>query len=389
MSDARTCGDDSAPSREELAERQKSQGQGYWSIVWTQLKKNRPGMVGLAFIALVVLTAVFAPLIANDRPVVATYKGDLKFPAFTTYVDIWVPWGSVRSELKSFELTERYFPFSDHYEELEGRSWKQARAEEADAFGLAVWPPVEWNPQQFDEDAIKLSPGDEIAEAQGHLLGTDDQGRDVLARIIHGCVVATLVGVVAMGVATTIGLILGVLAGYLGGWTDLILSRIVEVVICFPAFFLIIAVISFLERSIVNIMLVIGLIRWTGIFRLVRGEVLKARGLDYVISARALGVPAWRVMFKHLLPNSVAPVFVSVAFGIAGAVLTESSLSFLGFGDPSVPSWGEIIQQGRKYVSEGRQYLVIYPGIAVFVTLTAFNLFGQGLRDAMDPRLRR
>lgn len=381
---------DDAPSREELAARQQSQGQGYWSIVWTQLKKNVPGMVGLGFIALVVLTAVFAPLIANDRPIVASYKGDVKFPAFTTYVDIWVPWGSVRSELKSVELTERYFPFSDHYEELAGKSWKEARDEDANDFGFALWPPVEWNPQQFDPDAIKLKPSDPQAQASGHILGTDDQGRDVLARIIHGCVVATLVGVIAMGVATTIGLVLGVLAGYLGGWTDLILSRVVEVVICFPAFFLIIAVISFMERSIVNIMLVIGLIRWTGIFRLVRGEVLKARGLDYVISARALGVPAMRVMFKHLLPNSVAPVFVSVAFGIAGAVLTESSLSFLGFGDPSVPSWGEIIRQGRMYVTEeGRSYLVMYPGIAVFVTLTAFNLFGQGLRDAMDPRLRR
>lgn len=381
---------DDAPSREELAARQRSQGQGYWSIVWTQLKKNVPGMVGLAFISVVVVVALLAPLLANDRPIVTSYKGDVKFPAFATYVDIWVPWSSLRSEMKSYELTEGYFPFSDYEADLKGLDWKEARAQTPGDFGFAFWPPVEWNPQQFDESAIKLRPGDPQAKASGHILGTDDQGRDVLARIIHGCVVATLVGVIAMGVATSIGLFLGVIAGYLGGWTDLILSRVVEVVICFPAFFLIIAVISFMERSIVNIMLVIGLIRWTGIFRLVRGEVMKARGLDYVIAARALGVSQWRVMFKHLLPNSVAPVFVSVAFGIAGAVLTESSLSFLGFGDPSVPSWGEIIQQGRKYVTEeGRSYLVMYPGIAVFVTLTAFNLFGQGLRDAMDPRLRR
>jgi len=182
--------------------------------------------------------------------------------------------------------------------------------------------------------------------------------------------------------------LLGLLAGYLGGWTDMVLSRIVEIVMCFPTFFLIIAVIAFVSPSIVNIMIVIGLVTWTGIFRLIRGEVLKCRAEEYIIASRALGTPLWRVLFRHLLPNAVAPVFVRVAFGIAGAVLLETSLAFLGFGDPSVPSWGEIVSQGRQYIAEGLTHLVIWPGIAIFVTLTAFNLFGQGLRDAMDPRLR-
>ena len=198
-----------------------------------------------------------------------------------------------------------------------------------------------------------------------------------------------LVGVVAMGIATLIGVSLGVTAGFLGGGADLVLSRMTEIVMCFPTFFLIITVISLVERSIFNVMAVIGFVSWTGIFRLVRGEVLRVKTLDYVMAAKAIGVPTRRLMFRHVLPNAVAPVFVSVAFGVAGAVLTETSLSFLGFGDTSLPSWGEIVSQGRLYTVEGLTYLVLWPGLTIFVTLTAFNLFGQGLRDAMDPRLRR
>jgi len=201
-------------------------------------------------------------------------------------------------------------------------------------------------------------------------------------------VVAWLVGVISMGIATGIGVVLGVIAGYVRGWVDIVLSRFVEVVICFPVFFLIIAVIAFLEPSIVNIMIVIGCVRWTGIFRLIRGEVIATRSLEYIQAAEALGVPPWQIMYRHILPNAISPVFVAVAFGIAGAVLLETSLSFLGFGDPNVASWGEIVQQGRTYVSQGLWHLTVFPGLAIFVMLTAFNLFGQGLRDAMDPRLR-
>jgi peptide/nickel transport system permease protein len=375
---------DATPTRDELERRHAAAGEGYWSLVWAQFRKNREGMTGLVIVALIVLTALLAPLIANDRPIAASYRGNLSFPAFTTYVDDWVPWGSLRNSIKSWSWGEGVFPFSEHYPELEGRSWKAARAEDAEGFAWSVWPPVPWNPNQIHPEVLKKAPSD----APGHVLGTDNQGRDVLARLLHGAVVATTVGVIAMSIATLIGLAMGVSAGYAGGWTDLVLSRVTEIVMCFPTFFLIIAVISFLERSIINIMVVIGFVGWTGIFRLVRGEVLRVKTLDYVVAARALGVPTRRIMWRHVLPNAVAPVFVSVAFGIAGAVLTESSLSFLGFGDTTVPSWGEVVSQGRLYIVEGLTHLTIWPGAAVFVTLTGFNLFGQGLRDAMDPRLR-
>jgi len=356
------------------------QSQTFWARSWRKLKRNPSGMTGLVVVGMLLFVALFAPLLANDRPIVASYQDDVKFPAVTTYVDSWVPWVSMRNNLKSWEMSEGYFPFSDHYPELDGKNWKEVEED----LDWGVWPIVKWSPRQFDSEVVRLKPGDHPQ----HWLGTDDAGRDVLSRLIHGTVVAMLVGIVAMGIACSIGITLGLTAGFFGGWVDLVLSRVTEVVMCFPTFFLIIAVIAFLEPSIVNIMMVIGLVGWTGIFRLIRGEVLQTRSQDFVASATALGFPSWRTMFVHVLPNSISPVFVAVAFGIARAVLTETSLSFLGFGDPEVPSWGEIVKQGRFYVSQGMWHLTIFPGLAIFVTLTAFNLFGQGLRDVLDPKLK-
>ncbi len=356
--------------------------ESYSARAWRKLRGHPSGMTGLVVVILLALLAMFAPLLANDRPIIAEYKDELVFPAFTTYVDAWVPWQSLRYDLKSLEVGAGYFPFGDYYASLEDKTWKDVR--ESPEMSFSVWPLVEWSPTQFDRDALKLPP-----DLNGpHLLGTDDQGRDVLARLLHGSVVAMLVGLVAQGIATSIGASLGILAGFKGGVIDLVLSRICEIVMCFPTFFLIIAVTAFLEPSIINIMVALGLVGWTNVFRLVRGEVLKTRGLEYVTAARALGMGSWRIMTRHVLPNSVAPVFVAVPFGIAAAVLTETSLSFLGFGDPNVPSWGEIVQQGRNYVSQGLWHLTLFPGLCIFVTLTGFNLLGQGLRDALDPRLR-
>lgn len=363
-----------------MAESQR--GESFSARAWRRLKTHPQGMGGLVIVILLAFTSVTAPLMANDRPIVARYKGEWVAPAMVAYVESWVPWQSLRYELQSWEARPGFFPFAEHYAILEGKRWKEVR--ESEEMGFALWPPVPWNPNQFDPTVLRMKPG----ESPGHLLGTDDRGRDVLARLIHGSVVAMLVGVVAMSIATTIGSLLGVTAGYFRGWVDMVLSRIAEVVMCFPFFFLVIAVIAFLEPSIINIMVTLGLISWTSIFRLVRGEVLKTREMEFVTAARALGVPSWRIMTHHLLPNAISPVFVSVAFGIASAVLTETSLSFLGFGDPSMPSWGEIVSQGRNYINQGLWHLAVLPGVAIFITLTGFNLLGQGLRDALDPKLR-
>lgn len=360
----------------------RPRGESYAARTWSRLRRHHGGMLGLVIVVLLTVSGLTAPLVANDRPIVCQYQGRVYFPAVASYVDAWVPWQSLRYELKSLELTEGWFPMSGHYAVLEGRSWKEVA--DAPELGFALWPLVPWSPTQFDPSALKRKPG----EDPQHLLGTDDQGRDVLARLLHGTVVAMLVGVVAMSISVAIGVTLGLAAGFFGRGVDLVLSRITEIVMCFPTFFLIIAVIAFLEPSIVNIMMVLGLVGWTKFFRLVRGEVLKVRSLEYVTAARALGLPRWRIMFLHVLPNSLGPVFVAVAFGVANAVLAETSLSFLGFGDTSVPSWGETVMQGRAYVSQGLWHLTIFPGLAIFVTLTGFNLLGEGIRDAVDPKLR-
>ena len=170
-------------------------------------------------------------------------------------------------------------------------------------------------------------------------LGTDDLGRDVLARILYGARISLLVGFVAVGIATTIGILLGSLAGYYGGWVDSLIMRFVDIMLCFPSFFLILAVIAFLEPSIWNIMIIIGLTGWMGVARLVRAEFLSLRERDFVVAARALGAKDGRIIFRHILPNAISPVLVSATLGVAGAILTESALSFLGIGvQPPTPS---------------------------------------------------
>jgi peptide/nickel transport system permease protein len=221
-----------------------------------------------------------------------------------------------------------------------------------------------------------------------HLLGTDTLGRDVLSRIIFGAQISLLVGFVAVGIATLIGLLIGVLAGYYGGWVDSALMRLVDLMLCFPAFFLILAVIAVLEPSIWNIMAVIGLTSWMGVARLVRAEFLSLREREFVTAARALGAGDARLILRHMLPNALAPVMVSATLGVAGAILTESALSFLGLGVmPPTPSWGNILTAGKDNI-EIAWWLSVFPGLAILITVMSYNLLGEGIREAIDPRLK-
>jgi peptide/nickel transport system permease protein len=219
-------------------------------------------------------------------------------------------------------------------------------------------------------------------------LGTDDLGRDVLARILYGARISLLVGFVAVGIATFIGILLGALAGFYGRWVDSLIMRFVDIMLCFPSFFLILAVIAFLEPSIWNIMIIIGLTSWMGVARLVRAEFLSLRERDFVLAARAIGARDTRIIFRHILPNAISPVLVSATLGIAGAILTESALSFLGIGvQPPTPSWGNMLIAGKQTLGTA-WWLSVFPGLAILLTVLGYNLLGEGIRDAMDPRIK-
>lgn len=221
-----------------------------------------------------------------------------------------------------------------------------------------------------------------------HPLGTDDLGRSVLVRMLYGARISLLVGFVAVGISTLIGIIFGALAGYYGGWADAVIMRFVDIMLCFPTFFLILAVIAFLEPSIWNIMIVIGLTSWMGVARLVRAEFLSLRQRDFVLAARSLGASDLRLIFRHILPNALSPVLVSATLGVAGAILTESALSFLGIGvQPPTPSWGNMLIVGKQTLGSA-WWLSVFPGLAILVTVLGYNLLGEGIRDALDPRLK-
>jgi peptide/nickel transport system permease protein len=220
-----------------------------------------------------------------------------------------------------------------------------------------------------------------------HPFGTDDLGRDVLSRMIWGSRVSLRVGFVAVGIAISIGIFIGAMAGFYGGKMDAVLMRFVDIMLTFPTFFLILAVIAILEPSISTIMVVIGVTGWMDVARLVRAEFLTIKERDFVLAAKASGASDLRVIFRHILPNALSPVFVAATFGVAGAILVESSLSFLGLGvQPPNPSWGNILTAGKDNI-EVAWWLSLYPGLAILVTVLSYNLVGEGLRDALDPRL--
>lgn len=228
-----------------------------------------------------------------------------------------------------------------------------------------------------------------LSPCREYLFGTDMLGRDIFSRMVYGTRVALSIGLVAVGIAALIGIFLGSIAGYYGGKRDALIMRFADIMLCFPAFFLILSVIAIIGPNIFNIMAVIGLTSWMGMARLIRAEVLSLKSRDFVIASKALGASNRYIIIRHLIPNGIAPVLVSFVFGVAGAVLTEASLSFLGLGvQPPNPSWGNIIMEGKAVLGVG-WWVILFPGLAILITVLAFNLLGEGLRDALNPRLKK
>ncbi|MDY6934329.1 MAG: ABC transporter permease [Spirochaetota bacterium] len=325
-----------------------SERRGYWGTVWLEFKKNRLSLTGLVVVLFLFLIAIGAPFISNNKPYIYITNDEVYFPLFFNY-----------PEFKGKDLRKDEFK------------------------GFKIFPPIPYSYSEYDLDSIVISPG------KNHPLGTDEQGRDLASRMVYGTRVSILVGFVAVSLYVLIGIIIGTIAGYYGGKVDIVISRFIEIVLCFPTFFLILTMLALVGPSLFNIMIVIGLTGWTGIARIVRGEFLKLREMDYVQASKALGIPNRLIILRHILPNSLAPVLVSATFGIASTILIESSLSFLGFGvQPPTPSWGDILSQSRDFM-DFAWWLTLIPGLAIFITITAYNLIGEGLQEAIDPKYRR
>lgn len=239
------------------------------------------------------------------------------------------------------------------------------------------------DPTALDAKAILSAP------SRYHIFGTDTLGRDIFARIVYGSRISLSIGFIAVGIAVLIGLLFGSIAGYYGGRVDSIIMRFVDIMLCFPTLFLILAVIAFLEPSIFNIMFVIGATNWMGVARLIRAEILTLKERDFVNASKVMGAGDTWIIIRHLIPNAIGPISVSATLGIGGAILIESALSFLGIGvQPPTPSWGNILMDGKSTLGVA-WWLVIFPGIFISLTVLAYNLLGEGLRDIMEPRLKK
>jgi len=286
------------------------EGESIWRLTWRRFRRSPISVVALAYVALITMLALFAPLIAASRPSAP------------------IPFGPNDADLAR-------------------------RLEEPSAL---------------------------------HRFGTDDIGRDVLARMIHGARISLMVGFTATAISLIVGSALGALAGYYGGAADWIVSRVIEIVLCFPFLFLVLGIVALFKPSLYTIMIALGLTSWTTEARFVRGEFLRIRDLDFAQAARASGARDARIIFRHLLPNALAPVLVSASFGVASAILIESALSFLGLGVPiPTASWGGILSVAEEHIQYA-WWLALFPGVAIFLTVASFNIIGDRFRDAIDPR---
>ncbi|MDF1701233.1 MAG: ABC transporter permease [Planctomycetota bacterium] len=407
-------------------------GESQWSIALRQFRKRSTAVWGLRGVRALFYIAVFAPVLCSGLPLLwRAPGGSLELPWLAKMFDrlYWsngvdrffnllmfavVIWWIIRLVLRLIEsdpkarearsgqvlrwyvlfvavlavaqgfkmpglyTSKQYIDYHELHETYDGQDGHTA------LFTLVPFGHREQSPR----GTVDRFQGPGYTSSRGyHLLGTSETGQDVLAKLLYGTRISLTVGLLAVAIYVTIGLIMGGIAGFAGGWTDLLIMRLIEIILSVPGLFLILTIIAlFNDRSIFMIMIAIGIVGWTGIARLVRGEFIRERGKDYVAAARSLGLSNTRILFRHVMPNAVAPVIVSATFGVAAAIITESTLSFLGLGDPTVPSWGQMLNTGRTFQE---WHMIAVPGIAIFLTVTMLNLVGDGLRDAMDPKLRK
>ena len=259
-------------------------------------------------------------------------------------------------------------------------------------FAVAVLAPLvaPYDPREQNPMSQNAPLEEKLKPTRAHPFGLDDLGRDVFSRVVYGARISLRVGIIVVLISALIGVVVGALSGFYGGWIDRILSTFVfNVFMSFPSLLLAIAMVAFLGPSLNNLILALSVIGWVGYARLVRGQVLKVRELDFVTAARALGAGDVRILSRHILPNAIQPLIVQASLGMAGAVLSEASLSFLGLGvPPPTPSWGAMLNDARAYLRVA-PHLLIFPGLAVMLTVLAFNFLGDALRERLDPKQKK
>jgi peptide/nickel transport system permease protein len=391
---------------------QKGWGVSYGQMVWREFTKNKLNIVSLILIIILFALAVFAPFLANDKPFIVRVDGRLMFPLFSSLtasdysiflaaaVGVW-QLILIRKNLRNIEPSARGHVLARQLlingmllfigcvllyvfvpRKLDATDYRELLS--ADRASDAIFAPIPYGYARTNLEVREQPPGKE------HWLGTDDVGSDVLCRLIYGSRISLSVGFVAVGISSLIGIVIGSILGYFGGKVDFIGMRFVEIIMAIPVFFLIITIVAYWQRSLFNIMVIIGLTTWTANARFVRAEFFKLRNQDFVQAAVSLGLPLRSILFRHMLPNGIAPVLVEATFGIAGAIFIEAALSFLGFGvAPPTPSWGQMLSLGVSTTGRFLWWLTVFPGVAIFLTVLAYNLVGEGLRDAIDPRLRK
>jgi len=376
--------------------------QGFWARAWSDTFKNKRAKFSAVWIGALVFFAVFAPFIANSHPLLLKEGGKWSSPLLRhlTAPDVILLItffaGVVLLRLK--RVRYRFWIFLGvvilasivtgwsksplHVSPPPVVVYSQYREDARDGkIQYALYAPVRFSPNDRLWDK-RLDPPDKL-----HWFGLDANGADVLSRTLHASRIALSIGFIATGIEMVIGIIVGGFMGYFSGRVDLLGMRLIEIFEAIPTLFLLITFTAFYERNLYMIMAIIGLTGWTGNARFIRGEFLRLRNQDFVQAAKAAGLPLWSILFRHMLPNGITPVLVSASFGVASAILLESTLSFLGLGLVEEPSWGGMLEQAR---SAGRfvWWLAVYPGMAIFLTVFAYNLIGESMRDALDPKLR-
>jgi peptide/nickel transport system permease protein len=373
-----------------------------WRRVWHQVLRRWGARVGIVWIAIIAFFAVFAPLLANSHPLLMRAAdgtisspmlrhltpADVAIPIMAIAAILWLRFGPSHKAWRwglliafcslTIGLCMKYIapPRAIVYSQ-----YRQLAAE--GHIDWAVYAPIPYSPtDRLGDQPTLLHP---LAPSTEHLLGTEPNGADILSRMLHASRIAIAVGFIATGIAMVIGIVVGGIMGYFSGFIDLIGMRFVEVFAAIPVFFLLLTFVAFFPRNLYIMMVIIGLTGWVGYARFIRAEFLKLRQQDFVQAARACGLPLWSILFRHMLPNGIAPVLVAASFGVASAILYESTLSFLGLGLVDEPSWGQLLNQATSSGGGFHWWLATFPGIAIFLTVFAFNLIGEALRDAIDP----